>query len=197
MTDTYDPNKPFVAKDGDADQELTLSDIADIAMDDIAEIRTVGFVRGNYKWRVVEMKLDTQDVKDKETDSTVARAVIAMKFQCIQVLSLLDKNADPEMFQGKMHTELQFVTNLKDAFGRMKALFVDMGLSGRGTLREMLVQSVDHEFYAPIMQRKNPNNTDQMFVNIDRSKIVPGNADLLMVQKKLGIRMAPSAGARG
>ncbi len=71
---------------------------------------------------------------------------------------------------GLQYTEGFFLSGAED-LGRVKALFVDIGMQGQGSVQDLCDQSIGKEFVAPITHRKDKNDTSKVYANIDRSAI--------------------------
>lgn len=156
------------------DELVSLSAIAGIDMDQIAETRGFGLPRGVFQFQVKEAKFTVIDTKNGK--SPVAQ------FDC-EVLSVVDlaegEEADPDALPGKVHTESFFLRkdsqqNMAEDVGRIKAFLTDIGATATNMqLQDAILGSVGTQFVAPIMRRADKNDPDREYVNLKRDKIKP------------------------
>jgi len=160
-------NEAEVVKVGD-DEEVSLADIADIDIGEVSEV--TGFEAtpaGVYEFRVKETKLTSISTKDG------SRAAITMEFEIGNVLNLSDSSVDPESLIGKTHRETFFLSELEEGIGRVKALMARSGFAESGKLTDLLDQFVGHRFIAAVKQRKDRNDPDVTYANINLKKVQP------------------------
>jgi hypothetical protein len=163
--------------------KLTLSDLAGLDMGGIDEVRGTDFPAGIFEFVIVAdpaPSLDTLDVKDKESsdpDAKVTRPIIKFTMKCENVRRLPPKQLDgsdspePEKIIGMMYTESFFVSKSED-LGRVKAFLVDIGVdASKGSLTDLLTAAIDKKFVGAITKRRNKDDRDQIYTNLDRRKI--------------------------
>lgn len=145
-------------------QQVSLADIAGINMDDVAEVRSTVTAAGAMQFKVKEMKLDTVDTQ-KGT-----KAVVNVALEITNVITLLDDTLNAEDIIGKTHNETFWITNPVDDIGRVKAFMTDSGFQGSGTLQELMEGFTDHEFLGVIKHKRDKNDADKIYANLDRGK---------------------------
>jgi len=143
------------------DEEVSLTDIAGVEMDEVKEHRFQVTPQGIYQWNVKDAKLEAINNKP----------VIRYILTATNVLSLTDDALRPEDFINVEHNEVIFITDLAKDLGRAKAFMVDTGFTGSGTLQELLDQFVGHGFIGVIKHRKDKNDADITYANINMQKL--------------------------
>ena len=151
------------------DEEVSLADIAEIDLGEVEEV--TGFATipaGVYEFRVQSAELTTIDTKDGP------RGAIANELEIINVLNLVGASeVDPESLIGRTHRETFFLSNLEEGVGRQKALMARSGFAESGKLTDLLDQFTGHTFIAAVKTRKDKNDPDRIFANIDLKKVQP------------------------
>ena len=155
---------------------VDLLDIAGFDMSAVAEVRSTRLPKGRYHLRCEEAKLEA--IESKKDGQPVKKPGVKFVLDVTNVVQLVDDRdnpppADPTILVGKKHIETFFITDPAQDLGRIKAFMVDCGYTGAGTLQEMLADFVGTQFDAVIAHRKNKDDPDIVYVNIDRSKIKP------------------------
>lgn len=157
---------------------VTLADLAGITLDDIAEKRGESLAKGFYDFEV-----DAEEPPHLmiiNADSDKAKIAVKFKFKVLDVVSVSDPDfsGQPTDLIGKNHFETFFLAGgdikADEALGYLKAFMKDIGAANTGKpLKDLLTDCAGIRFSAPIGKRKNPNDTDQVFTNIQRGKIKP------------------------
>lgn len=152
---------------GDGDQ-ISLADLAGIDMADVVENRgPEPLPAGVYEFTVKEAELKTRESKG------VNKPVVELKLEVASCLVLVNSELAPEDYEGQLHFETIWITDVAKDLGRVKALMVDAGLEGSGPVNDLLMSFIGHNFIAPIKHRKNPNDADIIYANIDSKKVRP------------------------
>lgn len=140
--------------------EASLADIANLNMDDIAEVRFEAFPRGGYAFKGLTGKIETVGSGDDK------KAVIAFESECFEVYGEPD-GVSAESVIGKKHREVFFLSgdSAVDNLGRAKAYMSDTGFTGKGTLQEMLDAWAGTMFKATVKHRKDKNDEDRIYAN--------------------------------
>lgn len=174
----------------------TLAELAGLNLDDIAEKRMFGFPRGIFSWEVMQ---EEDSLPHLEAINGKPAAVV--QFSCIDVHSVnpQDKaeipNGDVNTLIGKRHREAFFFSKLED-IGFLKAFINDVGGAKVGTFGERLRSLGGLRFTAPIVKRKDKNDSDKTYTNIDRQKVKPIAGQSQPVPGFAGTpAAAPTAGA--
>lgn len=159
---------------GDAAQSVSLADIAGVDMSQIEAYRGgEPTPQGIYEFKLTETNLDTMEVFDKEKEDTVDRPVIMLSSEIIAVRQLKDKGIDPQSLIGLTHIERIFIRDIEKDLGRVTAFLQDIGMTGQGTLQDLLDQAVGTEYVAGISHRKDKNDTSRVFANLDFRTVEP------------------------
>lgn len=163
---------------------VSVADIANISMDGIDEVRQTRFPKGIFLWKVhKDSALTTRMAKDKETQKDVNRAIINIVCECVGVQAFADPSAEdarPEKWIGKNYFENFWLKpeDPQEAIGQFKAFAADIGVSGAGYSLQTLIDACkDMVFIAKIVHRRNQDDEDNPFVNLDRTKIRPYNPE--------------------
>jgi hypothetical protein len=145
------------------DEDVSLADIAGVDMSQVEEFRFENTPKGIYQWVC----------KNAEVVKLGNKPAIRYELEASNVIALSDDSLDPDKYVGHKHNEAIFITDLEKDIGRAKAFMIDAGFEGSGTLQELLDQFVGHEFISAIGHRKDKNDTDKVYANIDYGKVKP------------------------
>lgn len=149
--------------------KITLAELAGLDMTTVGEKRFFNTPVGMYLFEVVP-----DDEGPPSLRVVGGKAAMKMPCKIIDVLGLKDPNftGKSEELIGKVHTETQFITsNVSPEY--INAFLTDIGLKGKGPLKKMLADCVGLRFTAWISHRKDPNDSDKVYVALRRDKIVP------------------------
>ena len=151
-------------------EAVTLAQLAGIDLDGIQEKRFSDFPAGNFFWEVVA---------DPEPPKLVAingKAAVPFNLKCLQVFAVKDVPGEPpikpEDWVGKVHRETMFLSDL-ESIGYLKAFLIDIGGTGKGALDSLLLGTVGLRFAAPIAKRRDKDDHDKIYTNINRMKLIP------------------------
>lgn len=160
---------------------FSLSDLSNIDLSEVDEVRGSTFPAGVFDWEVVADPVpafDVVDAKNKETGAEEKRAVVKFTMKCLDVVIMPPKQKDgsqspsPESVVGKTFTETFFIRTPED-FGRVRAFLTDIGVdtTQKKAAAQYLLDSVGARFRAPIVQRFKKDDHDVIYTNMDRTKI--------------------------
>lgn len=153
------------------DQEFSLADLAGIDMNEVeANYGPENLPPCVVELRVIDAKLEA--VKTKGGDGPT-KAAVRIETEVVNALSVVDPNIPLESLIGRKHYETYYLTDLAKDLGRVKALLVDSGFQGTGSLTDMLNQFVGHQFICAINNRKDKNDSDIVYANINLKKVKP------------------------
>lgn len=147
---------------------FSLADIAGASFDD-TEAKKPGsrFPKCVAKWRVVDAHFDTFG------DGENKKAVIVNKLECIDVESVADSTIDAGDLIGKEFNHIQFLSNPAENLGHQKQFMEDVGFTGTGSWGENLQNFAGTEFLGAIVHRKNKNDPDNPYSNLDTNTVQP------------------------
>lgn len=150
-------------------EAVTLADLMGVSLDDVAEKRGESFPKGNFDW---EVDTETPPHVKIVGEDDKAKAAAVFKLKCINVIGVTDNEftGDPTSLIGKYHTETMFLQTA-DSLGYLKAFVKDIGAPYNSNLKLLLSGAAGTRFSAPIMKRKNPNDSDIIYTNINRMKL--------------------------
>lgn len=152
------------------DEQISLADLAGLNLDDVAAKRGESLPKSVLSFEV----MGGEDMPDLKVlgDGEKAKPGAVFKFKVIDVVGVTDPEftGNPTDLIGKVHTETKFLTTTEN-LGYCKGLIIDLGGSGKGTLKEQLNNLAGLRFTAPIGKRKDPNDTDKIYTNIVQGKI--------------------------
>lgn len=152
------------------DQEFSLADVAGIDMNEVeANYGPDNLPACVVELRVVDAKLEVHT----NTKTNVKKAVVKIETEVVNTLAVVDPNIPLESLIGRKHYESFFLTDLKKDLGRVKALMAESGFTGTGSLTELLNQFIGHQFVATINNRKDKNDADITYANINLKKVKP------------------------
>ena len=182
------------------DKVVTLAEVAGIDMTTVVAEFSTGFSltpEGVFEWRITSALLEPLEWTDgKGVDKSALTAVFNLEaIGCRQVKSDEFVAAD---LVGTEHQERFFLSNFIRDMGNLKAFFVAIGMQGTGTLQDILDQSVGIEFAAGIKHRKNKNDPDRPFANLDTKAIEAlvlqaAPAAVAVAQPAAAVAAAPTA----
>jgi hypothetical protein len=157
------------------DEGVTLADLANLDMENVTEKRGAGpFPRGKFVFEVAEGKLDTFDGEIDGIKKKIPCAKLSLSVHSI--IAVLDPEKDTEEGH-KAIKERKFplfigIKKLEDT-GRVKALMVDAGYKGVGKLQVLLDGFKGTRFIGEVKHKKNKDDPDNPYVNLDMDKIEP------------------------
>lgn len=150
---------------------VSLADLAGISMDTVQELRSEPFPKGVYNW---EVDTNTPPHIAVIGEDKNAKGAAIFKFKCLEVLTMTDADytGKAEDLVGKFHQETFFLTTI-EGLGYLKAFLKDIGAPYDPNLKKMLFNSAGTRFQAPIMKRKDKNDSDKVYTNVNRGKLKP------------------------
>lgn len=150
------------------DEEVSLMDLAGISMDDVQEFRSSATPAGRFLWRVVEAKLEMREAtnKDDPQGPKINKATVNVELESQNCFALTDEKLDPANYVGIKHNETTWISNADKDIGRVKAFLVDIGITGSGTLNDLLAQAQGVEFVSEVTNRPNKDNPDYVYANL-------------------------------
>lgn len=160
----------------DEQVEFSLSDLAQLDVSEIAEVRFESLPAGLFTFRGVEAKFEDTTNRDDER-----RIVLTTKMEVVEAKSVVERGVDKEDLIGKKHTEKFYIVPEKAAegIGLIRAFLSDIGLSNEGPLGGVegmdpgIVDNfVGHEFPGKIIKqaRKGDPSTKDARLRIDAPK---------------------------
>ena len=155
----------------------SLDDLMQLPMDGVQPV--YGFENleaGTFEFRfkAFEPKVVAVSVDKKNPNADkIPRPVIACELEVIGVRKTLNATTNHEELLGKQHNENFFITELERGMGGVQALLLGMGLSGRGTIRELLEQAINHDFVGNIKTRKDKFDPSVEYSNLDLKTVAP------------------------
>lgn len=150
---------------------VTLADLAGLDMDTIAEKRGESFPKGDFVWEVDSEEFPKLVVIG---EGEKARGAVQFIVKCLDVIRVNDPEftGDQNTLIGKKHREAFFITTLEST-GYIKAFFKDIGAPYDKNFVKLLSGSAGTRFSAPIGKRKDPNDTDKVYTQLNRGKAKP------------------------
>lgn len=159
-------------------QQVSLAEIGGLDMQTVAEKRQVRFPVGHFLFEIVAEPDVPKLQKIGEKN-----AGVPFQLKCLNVIKVKDASecpdGDPMKLIGQIHRETFFISaaDVVGSLGYVKAFLVDIGVSGAGSLSDMVTKSVGAQFTAPITHTKNKDDKDAPpYINLDRTKIVAKRA---------------------
>lgn len=156
-TETAKPSEAAAANE-EAEEMLSLSELAGVDISDVDEYRGEALPIGTYDFKVTDAGFVERTIKEQKV------AAVAFEMEIAEVHAQTTEEPD-ESFVGRKHTQSFPIREIKD-LGRVKAFLVDAGLSGQGVLEELMKQSVGHTFTAKITHTKDRNDPDRVYANL-------------------------------
>lgn len=152
------------------DEEVSLMDLAGIEMGEVEEFRASVTPAGTFLWRVVESKLEAREAtnKDDPDGPKIHKPTISFELESQNCLALTDEKLDPANYVGTKHHETFWINNADKDIGRVKAFLVDIGLTGVGSLTDLLAQAQGVEFVSFVTNVPNKDNPDFIYANIKK-----------------------------
>lgn len=170
-----DENDQFVLEIDGENVQVSLTDLAGIDMAEVEPYRGGEVTpEGVYEWRGKSAEIDTMEINDKDSDTGRAvRPVITFCSEALAVRSVKDRSIDPDSLVGVEHYERFFIRDLRKDLGRVTAFLGDSGMTGEGSLQDMLERFTGHEFIAAVKHRKDKNDPDRRYANLDMKTVAP------------------------
>ena len=170
MTES-DTNIVQIENNGEV-QDVTIDQLLGFDLQGVEEVRGFPLApQGVYEWRLTSWSNKTVTWTPKNEDERESM-VLECLLEAISCRQTKDPDIDLATLVGLQYTEGFFLSAAED-LGRVKAFFVDIGMTGAGTVATLCDQSIGREFVAPITHRKDKNDTSKMYANLDRSAIEP------------------------
>lgn len=160
--------------DGEA-REVSLADIAGLDMTAVEEFRG-GFTvtpEGIFEWRILGATLGEMSWTDQKSGDEITAAICDFDLECIACRRVKDSTLAAEDMMGMAHRERFFIRDLLKDLGRIKAFLQDMGMQGQGKLNDLLDSAIGHEFVCAIKHRKDRNDPDKLYGNVDFATVEP------------------------
>lgn len=147
-------------------QNVSLADIAGLDMTEIAEFRGGGVTpAGIFEWRIAGAALDT--ITYQKDGEDVTKPIVDFELEALACRRCKDPAIDVDNLAGTKHYERIFISDLVKDLGRVKAFMQDIGCEGSGSLQDLLDGTIGREFVAAISHRKDKNDPDRVYANID------------------------------
>lgn len=134
--------------------EFSLADLIGIDVSDVEEIRSSSLKAGLYEFEVT--KADSVDGVDKDE---LKRAVTTFELKVVEVIGLMDKQADPTSFVDRKHSENFYIPfekgqeDMAAAIGRVRAFITDMGGDSAGSYGNIVANAVGLRFKGRIVEQ--------------------------------------------
>lgn len=148
-------------------QMMTLADLAGVSLDDVTEKRAgEALPKGFYVFET-EGGENTPHLAVQGKDDKAVGAARFM-FKVLEVISVTDAEftGDKDKLIGKFHFENKRIADA-DGLGYCKAFIKDIGVDNSGPLKGALARCAGARFEAGIMKKKDPNDTDKVYTNIN------------------------------
>lgn len=158
-------SESYTIKNGGQETEVTLLDLAGLDMETV-EANDGSFEatpKGTFIWNVVNAALE--EVAGKPT--------IQFELECIGCAAVLAEGKTPDDMIGWKHKETIFINDAVKSIGQAKGLMVAAGLTQPGTLQNMLDAFCDMKFVSNIKHRKDKEDKDKIYANIDIKSVTP------------------------
>lgn len=157
----------------DVVQDVTIDQLLGFDLGQVEEVRGFPLTpEGVYEWRLVSWSNKNVDWIPKGETETRTSMVLEALLEAISCRQAKDNEIDISTLVGTQFTEGFFLSAAED-LGRVKAFFVDIGMTGSGLISDLCDQSIGKEFVAPIVWRKDKNDTSKVYDNLDRTAIEP------------------------
>lgn len=153
--------------------DVTVEQLLGFDLQQVEEVRGFPLApEGVYEWRIMEWSNKSVEWMPKDATEKIKSMVLECLLECILCRQTKDPEIDKTSLVGMQYTEGFFLSSAED-LGRVKALFVDIGMSGAGTVQTLCDQSIGKEFVAPLTHRKDKNDTSKVYANLDRTAVEP------------------------
>ena len=163
---------------GGDDRTLTLAELAGVDMTEVIAEFSGGFSvtpEGVFEWRITSALLEPlewdskrKDAAPGERDSSITAV---FNLECIACRRVKDDATDPTELAGIEHSERFFLKDFVRDMGNLKAFMQAAGMEGQGALSDLLDRAVGIEFVAAIKHRKDRNDPDRIFSNLDMDTV--------------------------
>ena len=173
---TEDANITFKADDEDVSasiSQLLQTDVTEVEENYGPERLPAGTFHLRVKNAEVVMRTMALD-KKKHPGVEVDRGVYSFEFEVLNVLSLKDPTLDEADYIGSAHYEGFAIFDFVRDTGKVKALIKQAGyVPPSNVIADMLAGFINHEFVGVIKQRKDRNDPDTVYSNLDLKACQP------------------------
>ena len=177
----------------DVVQDVTIDQLLGFDLGQVEEVRGFPLTpEGVYEWRLVSWSNKNVDWIPKGETETRTSMVLEALLEAISCRQAKDNEIDISTLVGTQFTEGFFLSAAED-LGRVKAFFVDIGMTGSGLISDLCDQSIGKEFVAPIVWRKDKNDTSKVYDNLDRTAIEPLSSATPLIPVAGGQAVVPIA----
>jgi len=167
-------DKVFNVEIDGSEQAISLADLAGVDLSGIEAYRGGGALpAGIYEFRIKNAEISTLEFTDRKTNEDVEVPIVDIGCEVIACRKTKAADVDPEQLAGAAHNERFFIRDVRKDLGRVVALLQDIGMQGSGSLQDLLDQAVGREFACAIKTRKDKNDPDRVFANLDLNTIEP------------------------
>jgi len=144
-------------------------ELAGVSLEDIVEVRFTSLPPMKAGFEIEEVKPGTAETKSGDSFT------LKVKCRVLEVLSVASADYPDTESQaklvGKSHVETFFIlkSDPLEGLGRLKAYLKDIGAPNPGmSLKELMSGGLNgHKFLGQVKHRKNPNDKDRPFVNLN------------------------------
>lgn len=169
-TDDDDLGGEGIMVDG---QSLSMADLAGVQMGEVEARFQTKCPAGIFHLRVESSEIDTRIKDDKK------QAIIKSIFVVQAIEKLADANlAEEDVIEKAKHIDTSYLSTesaakMMESLGYFKGHVQLTGAPSSGDLQSVLDNWVGTVFRGKIKHRKNPNDADEIWVNLDWNKVQP------------------------
>lgn len=155
--------------------QISLSDLAQLAMDDVPELRSSTLPAGIYEFVVDDCEFTVVERTVNGSLTKIPQVNIILKVLRPLQLAAPETVEDPATLIGRKYTERFGISpdNAIESLGYLKAFLVDIGATGKGKLPEVCESSKGKVFTAPIKHTRDKHDADKVYSNLNRQRIAP------------------------
>lgn len=154
-------------------EQFSIADIAGLSLDDVKENRGGPLPVGVMVFQIKGPNLDSKDSTKNPGESFI---LASFPVEVAKVITMFPKEGDPtpEEMVGRRAKHDIMVSDL-ESLGRLKAFFVDIGLSVPSKSVETLINESDEKYFiAKVTHRKDPNDKSVSYTRLSEFKPYTG-----------------------
>lgn len=173
-----DENANIVLSNGDDMQEVSMLNLANLDISQVEAYRGgTPTPAGVYVFSCKDATLESMEIDEKVKGTAtgrrinVATAVFVLTIE--NCLATKDPSVDPGSLIGTEHYERFFIRDAQKDIGRIVAFIQDAGGDANGAFADVLSNFQGHMFQAAVTNRKDKQDPDRVYANIDGNKVKP------------------------
>ena len=176
------PDQEEILKESVAigDESVKWAELAEIPMDELDPFR--GYSKLPLGLYIFQVKKTEMGVRENVGDNNLTRGTMNGEFAVLEVKSTKKFDGDNENLVGSSHFEGVMIFDAERDFGKWMAIMLDSGFYKKGSGKSLGQVFRDfgesgHKFEAGISHRKDRNDPDKSYAELDLNSVKPYSAE--------------------